>query len=220
MFKWDRISWIATGIFILGIVLGSVVHEAFLFLIVVAYLLRTGLIAFGAGRNYADERQLQVQFHSGNIAFIVVVIGIIACAVRETLAGRPADIFNELLSVALVTKAVVGLVMYGDYGRTALRISVFIGLLYLLFVVASHGFALETFIEGAPGLVILGAGVLGKKYPIAGGIVFSALGLATLYVFGIFGGLTESRFMVSLVLSLPLLVVAFCFIMAARSPTE
>ena len=40
MVKWDAISWWATGIFVVSLVLGGAVHGAFLFLLLGAYLLR------------------------------------------------------------------------------------------------------------------------------------------------------------------------------------
>jgi len=47
MFKWDRISWIASGIFVIGVVLGMTVNFFFFFLLAIAYLLRPALLAFG-----------------------------------------------------------------------------------------------------------------------------------------------------------------------------
>ena len=49
MFKWDNISWIATGIFFVGLALGAFVNDAFLIVLAGAYLLRPALLAFGFG---------------------------------------------------------------------------------------------------------------------------------------------------------------------------
>ena len=57
MFKWDKLSWIASGIFVLGIILG-IWNNFFFGLLIVAYLLRPTILAFGKGKKYADERQI------------------------------------------------------------------------------------------------------------------------------------------------------------------
>ena len=216
MFKWDAISWIATGIFVIGVALGATVDNSFLLLLAGSYLLRPTLLAFGLGKNFADERQTQVQFHSGNIALIVVVVGLIIAAISESIQGRHADTFYFLISLALLSKALVGLVMNGDHRTTAVRISLFISLLYLLFV-CMEGLSIGTLIEGAPGLIILAAGLIGKKIPMVGAIVLGLVAIATLYFFGILGGLTSTRVYVSLILSTPLAVAAVCFSLSAHS---
>jgi hypothetical protein len=216
MFDWDRYSWIAAGLFVAGIILGAAVHESFFFLLVGAYLFRPALLAAGVRKPYADERQLTIQYRSGNIALIVTVIAIIAAAIHEDSQGRQADMFYLILCIGLMSKALVGLVMSGEHAKTAFRITMFIGLLYLTFVGLENGPSLGMLIEGSPGIAIVAVGFLGRRWPLIGTVVLALLGTGTLVIFGIFGGLNISRVGVSLVLSLPIFVAAFSYWQAAR----
>ncbi|MBE0644360.1 MAG: hypothetical protein IH600_09800 [Bacteroidetes bacterium] len=220
MFDWDRYSWIAAGMFVAGIALGVAVHEAFFFLLVGAYLFRPALLAAGVKKPFADERQLHIQYRSGNIALIVTVLALIAIAINEAAQGRPADNYYLILCIGLLAKALVGVVMSGDYRRAGLRITLFIGLLYLTFVGLEHGPSLGMLIEGAPGIAILAVGLLGMRWPYASAVLLALLGIGTLVVFGVFGGVTISRIGVSIILSLPILAAAYCYLQIARQPRE
>jgi len=219
MFKWDRISWIASGIFVIGVVLGMTVNFFFFFLLAIAYLLRPALLAFGLTKHLADERQMSIQFHSGNIALIIVIVALMIFAYTEDAAGRHADNYYFLLALALAAKAVVGLVMNGDFTSAAVRISVFAALMILLFVTAENGLSLGMLMEGIPGFVILIAGLVGWKKPLIGAIFFAVLAVGTSMMFGVLGGFTASRVYMSLLLSIPLLVVGFCFYKGWRGET-
>ncbi len=220
MFDWDRYSWIAAGMFTAGIVLGATVDGGFLFLLVGAYLFRPALLAAGVRRPYADERQLHIQYRSGNIALIVTVIAIIAMAINETAQGRTAENYYLILFIGLLAKALVGIVMSRDFRRAGLRITLFIGLLYLTFVGLEHGPSLGMLIEGAPGIAILAVGLLGLRWPWVSAVLLALLGVATLVVFGVFGGMNIMRVSVSIVLSIPILVASYCYLQAAREPQD
>jgi len=211
MFKWDRISWWATGISLTGLLLGIFVHELFLYLMIGSLLLRSTLLAFNAAKKYADERQMLIQYHSGNIAFTFVIVAIILYSLKAELSGQTVDTFATLLIIGLGTKAAVGLVMVGDYRVAAVRIAVTIGLALIIFASLSHGLSISTLIESAPGLLILITGLVGIKRPLVSAIILAIIGLATFVMFGPVGGLTESRIFMGIVLSLPLFVTAVCF---------
>ncbi|MBA4312727.1 MAG: hypothetical protein C0417_08865 [Chlorobiaceae bacterium] len=217
MFKWDKISWIASGIFLAGLLLGAFVNELFLYLMVGGFLLRSTLLAFGVAKIYADERQMQIQYHSGNIALTVLVVAIIIFAVKAGLSGKQAfDEYAMLVTIALVAKGVVGLVMIGDYRAVAVRITVIAGVAITLFASLSHGFSLGTLMEASPGLLIIIVGLLGIKRPMISAALLAIIGLATFIFFGPGGGLTETRIFMGIILSLPLFVTAFCFYKGAR----
>ncbi len=213
MFKWDTISWIASAIFALGLALGAFVNDAFLILLAAAYLLRPALLAFGFGKKYADERQMTIQYHSGNIALIVLILVIAGFYVDARIEGKPGDTYALLLCIALATKAAVGLLMLGDYKSNGVRIALFIGLLFLLFVAFSHGFSTGLLIEGGPAIAILVFGIVGRKQPLLSAIFFVLIAAAAAYYFVIARShaAMESRIGVAFVLIMPLFITAFCF---------
>lgn len=220
MFKWDKISWIAAGIFLAGILLSAFVNELFIYLIVGGFLLRSTLLAFGVAKKYADERQMQIQYHSGNIALTVVISAIIIFAVKAGLSGKQAfDEYAMLVTIALVAKGIVGLVMIGDYRAVAVRITVIAGVAITLFASLSHGFSLVTFMEALPGLLIILVGLIGIKRPMISAIALAIIGLGTFIFFGPGGGLSETRIFMGFILSVPLFVTAFCFYKGSKTKT-
>jgi hypothetical protein len=216
MFKWDTISWIATAIFVAGLALTVFVTDAFLVLLIGAYLLRPALLAFGLGTPRADERQLTIQFHSGNIALIVVILALAGFYIKARIDGIPADNYAMLLAIALVTKASIGLVMHGDYKVNGTRIGLFIALLYFLFVALSHSFSLTLLVEGAPAIAIAVFSLLGRKFPRIAAAFFALVGVAAFYMFGPIHKFTEGTLTTGYVLALPMLIAAFCFFRAGR----
>ena len=75
MFKRDPIFWWASGIFILALVLFALTEiDTYLTLMVLAYLLRPTLASLGMAKKYVDERQMSLNYRSGNIAFFVMMI--------------------------------------------------------------------------------------------------------------------------------------------------
>ncbi len=218
MFKWDKISWIATGIFLAGLLLGAFLNELFLYLMVGGFLLRSTLLAFGVAKINADERQMQIQYHSGNIALSVVVVAIIIFAVKAGLSGKQAfDEYAMLVTLALVAKGVVAMIMLGDYRAVAIRITIIAGSAIVIFATLSHGFSLGSLMESLPGLLIIAVGLLGIKRPMISAIILGIIGLATFVFFGPVGGLTEGRIFMGIILSIPLFVTAFCFYKGAKS---
>ena len=89
-------------------------NNSFLTLLIVAYLLRPTILAFGRGKKYADERQKNIQLQSGNIALTVVKIAIIIFSFIDEAQGKSSDTYNGILAIALATKAIIGLIMLKD----------------------------------------------------------------------------------------------------------
>jgi hypothetical protein len=217
MSNWDSLSWWATGIFIAGLVLGAAVNEQFLFLLAGAYLLRPTLLALGLAKKYADERQRLIQFHSGNIALTVTVLSLIGFAIKARLEAQPPDNYYMLIALALLTKALVGLVMIGDYRAAGVRITTTIGILLFLFAALENGFSVGTLIEASPGILVLLVGLLGIKRPKLSAILLVMIGIALAIVFGPVRAFTLTRILVGLLLPLPVFIAAFCFFKASQA---
>jgi hypothetical protein len=219
MTRWDAISWWATGIFVLGAALAAATqNDAFLFLMIGSYMLRPTLYAMGIATKYSDERQMSIQYRSGNLALTIVIAAIIAFAIKARMEGKPADDFYVLLIVALAARALVGVLMLGDHKAVGVRISVGVGSLLLLFALAQTGFTLRALPEAAPGILILLLGLLGKRMPRISGGVFAILAVVAFYFIGFRTGhgLTFSQVITALLVSLPLAISAFCFLKGAR----
>ena len=71
-FKKNPIFWWASGIFVLGLILFAITQNQIFILafIIAAYLLRPTLASLGIAKKYVDERQLNLNYRSSNIAFI------------------------------------------------------------------------------------------------------------------------------------------------------
>ncbi len=108
MFKKDAIFWWATAIFIMALVLAGIFkNQLFLFLMVGSYLLRPTLASLGLAKNLVDERQMSIQYRSGNIAFVIMIIACIILAVNLCLKDEMITVGNFLillLSWALLVK--------------------------------------------------------------------------------------------------------------------
>jgi len=216
MVKWDAISWWATGILVVSLVLGGAVHGAFLFLMLGAYLLRPTLHALGMARQYADERQLQIQFHAGNIGFAVAMLAAAILAFKAQLEGRQIGEYVFIISVGVAAKAIVGLVMAADPRTVGVRIACTVGLLATLFTLLEGGAPVGMLVQATPGLVILAIGLLGRRKPFVSAILLSA---ATIYV-GYFFGIAHSatiRWQMELLVTLPLAVASVSLFRGTRS---
>ncbi len=107
MFNKDPIFWWAAGIFVLALVLMAATRDQFwLVLMIGSYLLRPTLASLGLARRHVDERQMSIQYRSGNIAFVAMIITCIVLAVNLNADGNPAW---EMFIVAIV----VGLASLG-----------------------------------------------------------------------------------------------------------
>lgn len=172
MIKRDRIFYVACGLLVVGIVLASMDQYIALLFLVGAYLLRPTLHALGTARQYADERQVEIFSRSGNIGFLVVMFGAAVLAILRQADGEPPDDFHMLIVLGLVTKAIIGLLMVGDFRRAGVIMLISFGTIMGVFA-SLYGFdeirAGETPWETivGVGLIIVSvvAGLLARKYP-------------------------------------------------------
>ncbi|MFO7652314.1 MAG: hypothetical protein R6X25_00670 [Candidatus Krumholzibacteriia bacterium] len=211
MFKRDALFWWASGIFLAALLLGAFVSEEFLLLLVAANLLRPTVNALGLAGKSADERQLQIQFHAGNLALTVLIVAVALFALRAERVGAPADDFYALLAVGLATKALVGLVMIGDYRSAGVRIAVTIGALVLLFSLfdAWNDGPLEILLHASPGLIVVAIGLLGRRLPRVSAALLAVFAVVVI-VYGA-GRFTMPGFVIAFIVGAPLLAAAFCF---------
>lgn len=172
MIKRDRIFYIACGLLAMGLILAAMDQYIALLPLVGAYLLRPTLHALGIARKYADERQIQIFSRSGNIGFLVVMLGATIISILRMYQGEPPDDFHLLIILGLVTKAIIGLLMIGDFRRAGVIMLISFGAIMGIFA-AVQGFneirAGETPWETIVGvgiiIVSLVAGLLARKYP-------------------------------------------------------
>ncbi len=218
----DSITWWATGIFVLSIALFTITkNDSFLLIMVASYMLRPTLYALGVAVKHADERQMLIQYRSGNLALTVVIFTVIIFIVKNRMEGKPSDDFNVLLIVALAARGLSGIMLIKNYLETAVRITLGVGLLMMLFYFAENGFSLNALVESIPAFIILALGVLGKKKPFISAIAFAVLTVVALVAIMFFArpGFTFYQVITALVVSLPLSSVAYCFYRGSQSLT-
>ena len=182
---------------------------------IVAYLLRPTILAFGKGKRFADERQTNIQFQSGNIALTVVIIAMFIFNLIEQYEGRPGDKYNQIIAIALATKAIVGLIMLRDYKTAGFRSGFFMGLLLSLFTLFSANFEPIGFLIAIPGFLIMLLSYLGLKKPMPISVIFGILGITAGVLRGFFfngNNLPMSaNITTTIIISVPLLATAFFF---------
>jgi hypothetical protein len=131
MRKKDPIFWCAAGIFVVSVILASVTqNDLWLFLMVASYLLRPTLASLGIGRRFTDERQMSLQYRSGNIAFAVMLAAAIVLAVVQRMKGDQSwELFNIVIILGLAAKALFNVLLVKNYREAGARIIMAVGLL-------------------------------------------------------------------------------------------
>lgn len=186
MFKRDPIFWWASGIFVLALVLFAITQvDTFLALIVVAYLLRPTLASMGIARKYVDERQLSLNYRSGNIAFFVMMVTCIIFAAKLRAENdHTGEMFYMVIVIGAVAKALFNILLTKSFREVAPKIIISVGLLVALFSGMDsirHGIFSANFLRNLlPGLIVAGIGVLSRFYPRASAIVIFLLAVAFL----------------------------------------
>ncbi|HEY5535636.1 MAG TPA: hypothetical protein VIL99_11985 [Ignavibacteria bacterium] len=221
MFKWDKISWIASAIFAIVILLGAFIDNSYLYLLILPYFFRPTIMALGGARKYTDERQKFIQYHSGNIALTVLIIAIIIFAIIDQINGKPTDTYNILIVITLVTKALVGLILIRDYKSAGVRTGIYVAFFYAIFVTFGAFniiFSLKYFLIFCPAIVVAGMSLTGNKYPFVSFVFFSLIGLLSIVLLATIGpeGNYIQRIVMGFVLSVPLFVTSFFFYKGAR----
>jgi hypothetical protein len=154
MRKKDHVFWTATAIFLLSLALAGITrNQLWLFLMVASYLLRPTLASFGIARRSTDERQMSIQYRSGNIAFAVMMATSIGLAIwLNAHDDKSWEMFNIVIMLGLATKALFNVLLQKNYREVGSRIIIAAGLLALLFVTAENGLSLNGLIEAVPWL--------------------------------------------------------------------
>ena len=217
MFKKDSIFWAAAGIFALAIVLFVITKEQlWLALMIASYLLRPTLASLGVSRTGVDERQMSIQYRSGNIAFAAMMATAVILAAIQSAKGDPNwDLFNIIIFLGLATKALFNVLLVKNYREGAARIIMAVGLMVTLFASMSHGLSLETFLEATPGLAIAGIGYLSRKFPRTIGTLLFVV-TAALLVLILQKGFTIGQIATAMLIGVPLAVAGACLFVPDR----
>jgi hypothetical protein len=219
MRKRDPIFWGATAIFVLSLILASALQsDMWLFLMIGSYLLRPTLASLGAARRFVDERQMSIQYRSGNIAFAVMLGAAIYFSVSYRIKGDHVwEMFNVVIILGLASKALFNVILQKNYREAGSRIIMSVGLLATLFVAVENGATFGGLMESLPWLLIVGIGWLSRKYPrTIGSILFA---ISALLLFVILGkGLAVGQFTTALIICVPLALAGACLF--ANDPPE
>ncbi len=163
--KRDGIFWVASAILVASLLLAALVGNAFLLLLVASYLLRPTLHSLGFFPKLTDERQLFIQYRASNVGFVAMIVGVIIVILLLMAKGDHTwEMLLAVLMAALALRALAGVLMVGDPLVAGVRILVATGLLLALFGIAEGG------LSGAgahviPGLLVVGVGLAGKRWP-------------------------------------------------------
>ena len=221
MLKKDRVFWWATGIFMLAMIIFAITGEQlWLALMIASYLLRPTLASLGIARRSVDERQMSIQYRSGNIAFAVMMVtAVILAAVLSSQGDESWEMFNIVIIVGLATKALFNVLLTKNYRQAATTIITAIGLMMTLFSSMSHGFTLMTLAEAAPGLAIIGIGLLSRKFPrVVGMLVFVATAALLFVILG--KGFTIGQITTAVLISVPLILAGVCLIWGGKEELD
>jgi hypothetical protein len=217
MFKKDPIFWLATSIFILGVVIFGLTHnQLWLFILAGSYLLRPTLASLNIAKSLVDERQMSIQYRAGNIAFAAMIIACIITAVDLSIKGDHSwEYFNAIVIIGLAAKALANVILVGNYRESGTKIIMAVGLLLVLFVSLENGFTLGGLIESLPWLGIVVVGWVSKKYPkTIGGII---LMIAVVLLFFILQkGFIVGQVITAVVVTVPLVTAGISLIVGDR----
>jgi hypothetical protein len=205
--KKDAIFWWASGIFVAALVLAALTqNDLWLFLLVASYLLRPTLASLGVARRLVDERQMSIQYRSGNIAFAVMITAAIILAIYQRTKGDPSwEFFSIVIVLGLASKALFNVLLTKNYREAGSRIIMAVGMLATLFVAAENGLSVGGLIEAAPFLVIVLIGWLARRYPrVIGTLIFVVA--AALLVVILSKGFTLGQITTALVVCVPLVL--------------
>lgn len=217
----DPIFWLATGIFLVAIVVFAITrNQLWLFLMIASYLLRPTLASLGVARRYVDERQMSIHYRSGNIAFAVMMVASVVLAVVQSRKGnRSWELFNIVIMLGLASKALFNVLLVKNYREASSRIIMAVGLLVVLFVAMENGATVGGLVESSPALLIVGLGWLARKFPRAvGSIVFAATAFFLVAILS--KGFTVGQFTTALLICGPLFLAGAGLFTGDRSAAD
>lgn len=217
MFKKDPIFWLATFIFISAIVIyGLTQNQLWLFLLAGSYLLRPTLASLNIAKSLVDERQMSIQYRSGNIAFAVMIIACIIMAVYQSSKDDHSwEFFNAIVIIGLAAKALSNVFLIGNYRESGTKIIIAVGLMFVLFASLENGFSIGTLMESTPGLAIVGLGWLSKKFPRTIGGITLVITVA-LSIFILSKGFVIGQIITAVLVSVPLVTAGISLIVGDR----
>jgi len=136
-------------------------------------------------RTDLDERQIHISRFSSHIAFYIYIALVLLVMVNKFIAvgENPSNEFYMLLLVPMVIKFFISVFQNYEPIKAARSIGFLFGGSWLLFVILSHGISIEFIIEALPFLLLIAAAWLSCRYPRPSGIVYTVLGLATVYFY-------------------------------------
>ncbi len=219
MFKRDPIFWIATGIFVAGIAIyGFTQNQVWLFLLVGSYLLRPTLASLNIAKSKVDERQMSIQYRSGNIAFAVMIIGCIVMHIYEDSRNDHAwEFFDMIIIIGLAAKALSNVFLIGNYRESATKILLTVGLIVVLFATLEEGLSIGSLMNSLPGIIIIAIGLLSKKFPKSIGVVVLAVTAAlAIMIVTLKGRVLIAQITTALLISVPLAIAGISLIVGDR----
>ncbi len=187
-------------------------------LIIIA--LAAPLIRENMGKTDLDERQIAISHLSSHIAFFVL-IGLLLFVMLKNFVSEginPNPEWYMLLLIPLIIKLLI--VLFQNYGPelAARRIGYFFAAVFLLFLLLSHGFTLETVIEMVPFILIVLVAWLSKKSALVSGIGFLLLAIGlTLFFRGWLRLDIYVRLMMYSMIPLPLLVSGIALLVGTKN---
>ena len=226
MIKKDPIFWCASGLLVLALALFAITNDQFwLALMIGSYLLRPTLASLGVAKKHVDERQMNLYYRSGNIAFAVTLIMcVIFLAQLELENNHDFELFAGVIIVGLATKALFNVILAKNLREGAAKIIIGVGLMIALFSALDAGSFVNILMAISPGLAIAGIGLFSKKYPWPVGILaLVAACLMILFIMTI--GLRNSgslwtQILVAIVIGAPLITAGVCLLWGDKKAVE
>lgn len=214
MYKKNPIFWWASSIFVLGLILFTITQNQIFILafIVAAYLLRPTLASLGIAKKYVDERQLNLNYRSSNIAFIVMMVACVFFAGYLTAEDNHTfEMFLMVIVIGIATKALFNVLLSKLFREVAPKIIIGVGLLVSLFSgmgAIHHGiFSINFIMNVLPGLIIAGLGILSKHFPRVVAVVLFFIMIA-LITFILRRGFEWATIGTALIIGVPLLAAS------------
>jgi len=221
MFNKDPIFWLAACIFISAVVIfGFTQNQLWLFLMAGSYLLRPTLASLNIAKSLVDERQMSIQYRSGNIAFAVMIIACIIMAVYQSSKDDHSwEFFSAVVVIGLAAKALSNVFLIGNYRESATKMIMGVGLMIILFVSLENGFSVGTLIESVPGIVVVAIGWLSKKFPRTIGIIVLVVTAAFLFII-LQKGFVIGQIITAVLVSVPLTIAGISLFAGDRIETD
>ena len=169
-------------------------------------------------RTDLDERQIHISRFSSHIAFYIYIALVLLVMVNKFIAEgeNPSNEFYMLLLVPMVIKFFISVFQNYDSIKAARLIGYIFGCSWLLFIILSHGISIEFIIEALPFLLLIAAAWLSSRYPRPSGIVYTVLGLATVYIFNRVNFDIYMKLIMVSILSLPLLLSGIAMFLSVK----